>query len=53
MPHARLEPVLLKLNDVVWGRGGRGGVKGSAHKESFPSTVQEKAGGIWGRGSSC
>lgn len=51
MPHARLEPVLLKLDNVVWGRGWRGGVKGSAHKESFPSTVQKKVEGIRGRGS--
>lgn len=51
MPHARLEPVLLKLDDVVWGRGWRGEFKGSAHKESFPSAVWEKEGGIWARGS--
>lgn len=50
MPHARLESVLLKLDDVVWGRGWRGGVKGSAHKGSFPPIVQKKAGGIRGRG---
>lgn len=51
MPHARLEPVFLKLDNVVWESGWRGRVKGSAHKESCPSALQKQAGEAWGRGS--
>lgn len=51
MPHARLEPVFLKLDDVVWRSGWRGRVKGSAHKEGSLSALQKKAGETWGRGA--